>query len=172
MQDFGQAQRLEPEAIGAPGQRTFRIRVMSGGDSASLWMEKEQLAAFTMAIRQLLEQAAGIESQEQDQDPSVDAFPDDANIDFKIGRLGIGYDESDRNIVIFAYKQEAAEVDDAPEFSCQFTRSQGRQFADRAEKIVNSGRPICTVCGGAIDPGGHKCLRRNGHSQRPASQRQ
>ncbi len=169
MQDFGRAQLVEAEAIGEPGQRTFRLRVMSGLDSASLWMEKEQLATLTLAIRQLLEQTPEGDPPQSDPDPPTELFPDKPGIDFKIGRLGIGYDESDHTLVIFAYTIEQAEENDTPAFSCQVSRSQCRAFADRAEDIVSAGRPICIVCGGPIDTTGHKCLRRNGHGQRPVS---
>ena len=59
MRDFGHADVLEPEVTGEPGQRTFRVLVMSGRESAALWLEKEQLAALALAIRQLLEQTSG-----------------------------------------------------------------------------------------------------------------
>ena len=68
MWDFGRAELLEPEAIGEPGQRTFRLRVLSGSEAASLWLEKEQLVALTLAIRQLLEQT-------DEEDASSEAGP-------------------------------------------------------------------------------------------------
>ena len=66
MWDFGRAELLEPEAIGEPGQRRFRLRVQSGDKAASLWMEKEQLAALSFGIRQILEQNTGDEADEPD----------------------------------------------------------------------------------------------------------
>jgi uncharacterized repeat protein (TIGR03847 family) len=166
MFDFGQAELLEPEAIGEPGKRMFRVRVLSGGDAASLWMEKEQLTALAMAMRQLFEQneeAAG------GPEPSTsDPFPDQPKVDFKIGRLGIGYDERQRMVVIFAYKLEAEEDEDAPpEFSCQATLHQCDRFATKAEEVISAGRPLCILCGGPMDARGHDCPRRNGHSKRP-----
>ncbi len=166
MWDFGQAERLEPEAIGEPGQRTFRLRALSGSEAASLWLEKEQLAALTLAIRQLLEQTAGSETPAEPDTPApTTTFPDEAEVDFKIGRLGIGYDEGKRMVVIFAYAEDEAEDEEkSPTFSCQVTRGQCRAFAERAEEVISAGRPICLLCGGPLDREGHKCLRRNGHS--------
>jgi len=165
MWDFGEAEILEPEAIGEPGQRVFRLRVMSGRDTASLWLEKEQLAALTLAIRQLLDQMP---------DPPVDpeplaraaSFPTEAKVDFKIGKLGIGYNERERMVLIFAYTQEDDE-DARPTFSCQVSRSQSQAFADCAEEVVSAGRPVCILCGLPINADGHQCLRRNGHSGLP-----
>jgi uncharacterized repeat protein (TIGR03847 family) len=171
MWDFGEAEVLEPEAIGEPGRRTFRLRILSGSDTASLWLEKEQLAALTVAIRQLLEQT--------DDDPggvgkppvADAAFPLEASVDFKIGRLGIGYDESQRMVVIFAYTMEDDE-NAPPSFSCRVSRTQSRDFAERAEEVVSSGRPLCILCGAPIEAIGHQCLRRNGHSNHPVSLRE
>lgn len=161
MWDFGRADMLEPEALGDPGARTFRLRVMSRGEAASLWLEKEQLAALTLAIRQLLEQTSVVD----DEDDVVDraGFPEPPRVEFKIGRLGIGYNESDRLVAIFAYTIEDDE-DALPSFSCNVSRHQCRTFAERAEHAIAGGRPICVLCGGPIDQGSHRCLRRNGHS--------
>jgi uncharacterized repeat protein (TIGR03847 family) len=167
MPDFGRAELLEPEAIGEPGQRTFRLRVLSGADAASLWLEKEQLAALTLALRQLLEQTPDAESPEPDPSP-VAGFPERADIDFKVGRLGIGYDEARRMVTIFAYTVED-EDDASPSFACRVSRSQCRSFAERAEEVINAGRPVCVLCGGPIENGRHKCLRRNGHPAPPTA---
>lgn len=179
MWDFGRADLLEPEAIGEPGQRTFRLRVMSGGDAASLWLEKEQLAALTLAIRQLLEQTADDSPDEPELASASDVFPQQTQVDFKLGRLGIGYDETKRMVTIFAYEMgeeeeegqaEDGKKDDAPPtFACQVTLGQCRAFAERAEETINAGRPVCVLCGGPINRDGHQCLRRNGHSEHPVS---
>ncbi len=170
MPDFGRVELLEPEAIGEPGQRTFRLRVRSGNEAASLWLEKEQLAALTLAIRQLLEQTASSESPAESDPPSPsDAFPEQPQVDFKIGRLGIGYDETKRMVAIFAYTLDDDE-EAPPSFACELSRDQCRTFAERAEEVISAGRPICLLCGGPIDGDSHKCLRRNGHAQRPLPQ--
>lgn len=171
MTDFGRADLIEPEAIGEPGERVFRLRVMSGGEAASLWLEKEQLAALTMAIRQLLEQTegSGESSGEPESAPAGEAFPQQQQVDFKVGRLGIGYDEERRIVSFFAYTIDDAD-DAPPSFACQVSRGQCSSFAERAEEIISSGRPICMLCGGPIDRDGHKCLRRNGHTRRPVPQ--
>lgn len=170
MWDFGRAELLEPEAIGEPGERVFRLRVMSGTENASLWLEKEQLAALTLAMRQLLEQAD--EEDEASEKPETVApnrpFPTEAEIDFKLGRLGIGYDERRRMVTIFAYAMDVDE-DAPPTFACQVSLDQCVAFAERAESTINAGRPICILCGVAIENDGHKCLRRNGHSKLPVS---
>ncbi len=170
MWDFGRAELLEPEAIGEPGERTFRLRVMSGSEAASLWLEKEQLATLTLAMRQLLEQSD--EDEESSEKPEAVApsrsFPEQAEVDFKLGRLGIGYDDKRRMVTIFGYAMDLEE-DAPPTFACQVSLDQCVAFAERAESTINAGRPLCILCGVAIENGGHKCLRRNGHSKLPVS---
>ena len=169
MWDFGRAELLEPEAIGEPGQRVFRLRVTSSGEAASLWLEKEQLAALTLAMRQLLEQADEEEAGGEPEPPAPDhAFPQQPEIDFKLGRLGIGYDERRRMVTIFGYAMDLEE-DAPPTFACQISLNQCQSFAERAEMTINAGRPICVLCGTAIERDGHKCLRRNGHGKLPVS---
>jgi uncharacterized repeat protein (TIGR03847 family) len=168
MLDFGHAEVLEPEAIGEPGQRAFRLRIMSGSDSASLWLEKEQLAALTLAFRHLLEQTEERPSDEAPPPPSDQAFPEPAQVDMKLGRLGIGYDEDLRMVTIFAYATDEAE-DAPPTFACQVNLKQCVTFAQRAEETINAGRPVCVLCGMPIEKEGHKCHRRNGHSSQPIS---
>ncbi|OGO50633.1 MAG: hypothetical protein A2148_00735 [Chloroflexi bacterium RBG_16_68_14] len=167
MPDFDRADLLEPEAIGEPGQRTFRLRVRKGREAASLWLEKEQLAALTLAIRQLLEQTSHTEPPAEPNPPIPSAaFPEQPQVDFKVGRLGIGYDERRRMVTILAYTLDDDE-DGPPSFACQASRAQCRAFAEQAEEVISAGRPICLLCGGSIDQDGHKCLRRNGHDQQP-----
>ncbi len=71
-------------------------------------------------------------------------------------------------LVIVAYEQGEAE-DAPPTFTCQASRGQCQAFAERAEAVINAGRPVCLLCGLAIDADGHPCLRRNGHAQQPVS---
>ena len=169
MWDFGHADSIEPEAIGEPGGRRFRIRVRAGGETASLWMEKEQLAALGLALRRLLEQTKGTTDEgEPAAVTSGEPFPDPADVEIQLSRLGIGHDEQATVISIFAYDMEIdSEKENAsPSFTCQIGRQQARRFGEQAEEVVSAGRPVCVLCGGPISEDGHKCLRRNGHSER------
>jgi len=167
MWDFGRVEALEPEAIGEPGQRTFRVRARSDRECASLWMEKEQMAQLSMAFRQLLARA----NLDVVAAPAAGAgtFPDEADVDFHIRRLGIGYDADRRLVVLFAYATDDEDDSEPPTFSCQVSPAQCLGFAERAEELISKGRPLCLLCGGPIDPDGHHCVRSNGHTDRPIS---
>ena len=59
MHDFGRAELFDAEAIGQPGNRRFRIFARSPYGSATLWMEREQLEALSLAVDKLLAQVSG-----------------------------------------------------------------------------------------------------------------
>jgi len=171
LQDFGRVSSLEAEAIGEPGQRTFRLRVSSGQRTASLWLEKEQLQALALALMRLLVQmgqpeyipAAGAVAN------TLSTFPDQPSLDLKVGRLGLGLDQAEGNIVLFAYEAEEAdeESEEAEQaeavLACRAAPAQCRDLVAMIEGIVAAGRPICRLCLGPIDPEGHVCARSNGH---------
>jgi uncharacterized repeat protein (TIGR03847 family) len=167
MWDFGRVEALEPQAIGEPGQRTFRLRVRSDRECASLWLEKEQLAQLTVAFRQLIARA-GLDARPTQAADSA-SFPEEADVDFSIRRLGIGYDEDRRLVVLFAYATDEESDNEPPTFSCQVSPGQCLGFAERAEAVISAGRPLCFLCGAPIEPGNHRCVRTNGHSDRPIS---
>jgi uncharacterized repeat protein (TIGR03847 family) len=167
MWDFGRVEALEPEAIGEPGQRTFRVRARSARETASLWLEKEQMAQLSIAFRQLLARANLDVAAAAAADAKT--FPDDADVDFHIRRLGIGYDDDRRLVVLFAYATDDEDDSEPPTFSCQVSPGQCLGFAERAEELISKGRPLCLLCGGPIDPEGHRCVRSNGHTDRPIS---
>ena len=54
MIDFGLVDALDAEAVGVPGQRTFRMRANKGESYAALWLEKEQLSRLGQSFSQLL----------------------------------------------------------------------------------------------------------------------
>ena len=179
MQDFGRVSSLEAEAIGVPGQRTFRLRVTSGERTASLWMEKEQLQALALALMRLLVQVG-----QPEYIPTAGAapnpllrFPEQPSLDFKVGRLGLGLDQVEGSIVLFAYdvdaeedeleQAESGQVEPEVEavLSCRAAPAQCRDLVAMIEGVVAAGRPVCRLCLAPIDPEGHVCARSNGHRE-------
>jgi uncharacterized repeat protein (TIGR03847 family) len=166
---------LEAEAIGEPGQRTFRLRVSSDQHTASLWLEKEQLQALALALMRLLVQmgqpeyipAAGAVAN------PLSTFPEQPSLDLKVGRLGLGLDQAEGSVVLFAYEVEEGEEESEPEgkepepgeaaLACRAALAQCRDLVAMIEGIVAAGRPICRLCLTPIDPEGHVCARSNGH---------
>lgn len=163
--DFEAVNAIDAESIGTPGQRTFRVRILRGDDSAALWVEKQQLAALGEAIPRLLEQIE-TPNEHPDADPeTIGFFPDDPTIEFKVGRLALGYTASEDLLVLMAHDLELEEDDESipPTLMCRFTRDQARLLSETCANAVAGGRPLCPICHRPIDPEGHLCPRSNGH---------
>ena len=159
--EFTDVTRLQAEALGEPGNRTFRILVESSGSSATLWLEKEQLFQLALAIQQLIgtlpEGQATTQAAPEQQAPST-LTP----LDFKIGRLALGHDGS-RALFVLEANDEDDEDDEPATIRVWAKRQQAKEFSDEAIRVCAAGRPLCPLCGGPIDPTGHPCARANGH---------
>ena len=164
--DFGYVDELDSEAIGEPGNRVFRIRARSEDRTASLWLEKQQLQALSLAIRQMLEQAEHSAEPGPDLDPAIPMqdFPLEASLDFRVGRLALGWDDSAQRVILQAYELGAAD-DDPAAFSCHTSAEHSLAFCDVADSVVAGGRPLCFLCREPVGPEGHACVRANGHKK-------
>ncbi|HEX5501376.1 MAG TPA: DUF3090 family protein [Thermomicrobiales bacterium] len=168
--DFERINRLEAEAIGRPGQRTFRVIAGNGrGETAVLWIEKEQLQALGEAIDRLLAQIGPRRTRRLDARPEppppADPLVDTPTVEFKIGQLGLGYD-AERNLCLLV----AHDVEDLvgggegpPTLRCLITRAQFRRLSEQIAGIVASGRPLCPMCGAPLGDAPHFCPPSNGH---------
>jgi uncharacterized repeat protein (TIGR03847 family) len=163
--ELGLARFVDAETFGEPGQRTFRLR-MSGasGETARLWMEKQQLIALSMAMGQALSQLRHVETAAGI--PQF-AFPESADHEFKVGRMAVGLDASDRTIVLFAHDIADEDEESEPLLRVRFSPDQCASLRRQLDEIVSRGRPLCALCGMPVDPEGHACIRTNGHSTQP-----
>jgi uncharacterized repeat protein (TIGR03847 family) len=164
--EFGVARGIDAQSFGQPGQRTFRLRIVGAeGESASLWMEKEQLQALSIALKQMLSQ---LEYNEEPPVASAGEFPVVADHDFRVGRMGMGFNASDRTVVLYTFELGATETDgEEPTLRARLTQEQSASLGVQLDEIISGGRPTCALCGLAIDPSGHACIRSNGHSKQP-----
>ena len=163
--DLGRVSLIEAETFGEPGQRTFRLRIDAPAGSAFLWLEKEQMKALSLTVRQILSQPRPSERPGLEEEaPAPSDYPAHPEIDFKVGRLALGYDESEEHFTLTAHDPEA-EPEAPPTFTCDMTTTQARTLSDAIERIVAAGRPRCFLCGEPIEAGHHVCPRSNGHGQ-------
>jgi uncharacterized repeat protein (TIGR03847 family) len=163
--DFGPVSRVDADAVGAPGQRTFRLRVTGGDGIAALWLEKEELQALGVAIDQMLARLSRkpewkfYGSTVEPYQPGGDTEVSPA-VEFKVGQLSIGFDTGKRMFVLLAHDAE-----DDPEgpatFTCLATASQLRSLSHRITSVVAAGRPRCQLCGEPVEAEGHICVRLN-----------
>ena len=163
--DLGRVSLIEAETFGEPGQRTFRLRIDAPAGSAFLWLEKEQMQALSLTVRQILSQHRPSERPGLEEEaPAPSDYPAHPEIDFKVGRLALGYDESEEYFTLTAHDLEA-EPEGPPTFTCDMTTAQASALSDAVERIVAAGRPRCFLCGEPIEAGHHVCPRSNGHGQ-------
>lgn len=153
-------------AIGPPGKRTFYLQGSRGNQTISLVIEKEQAAIMANAFESLLADLEKKHPQEarEAQEPVWKDMRLREPVEglFRVGDMGVGYNESTDQIVVVAY--ELVAEDDSPSVvSFWATRAQIRTLIQHAQEVVSAGRPICGNCGRPIDPDGHFCPNRNGH---------
>jgi uncharacterized repeat protein (TIGR03847 family) len=164
--EFGVARGIDAQSFGQPGQRTFRLRIVgANGESASLWMEKEQMQALSIALTQMLAQ---LEYSAEPPPASAGDFPVVADHDFRVGRMGMGFNASDRTVVLYTFELGTGDADeDEPTLRARLTQEQSASLGAQLDEIIAGGRPVCPLCGLSIDNGGHACIRSNGHSKQP-----
>ncbi len=168
--DLNPVSAIATGAIGQPGQRVFYLQARRGPTTITIETEKEQVRALALGIHQFLEEL-------------TQRFPDRTDLDdidrrdlvlqppfepeFKVGQMGLGYD-SDQDLVVIvaqALQTEEQTEDDAVTARFWISRGQAKAMADNALDIVAKGRPTCGLCGRPINPEGHFCPKRNGHTK-------
>ena len=167
MIDFGLVDVVDAEAIGPPGQRTFRLRARSGAMRAALWMEKEQLTVLGRAISRLLADRAPRGGEPLPDPPEPDEFGPNPDVEFQVARLGLDYsEEGGGRVRLLADDQEALAQGATPAFRMEMGRGAARSLVARIGLVVAAGRPRCPLCGRPQDgAASHFCPGANGHSR-------
>ena len=160
---------LTTGVIGPPGKRVFYIQGRSDEKTITLIVEKQQVQSLAVGLEQFLSElqerfpelptaASNFVETEMELEQPVDPI-------FRVGHMGLGYDEDSDMLVLVARELQAPDEDpelaSAVRFWC--TRSQMRRMCLWGLELANRGRPICGNCGEPIDADGHFCPKRNGH---------
>jgi uncharacterized repeat protein (TIGR03847 family) len=170
--DLGQVEWIGAEAVGLPGERTFRLLVKNRETSAQLWLEKEQLQALATAIAQMMAEISSESSYDLNPagpaaaNPRPADFPATPDIELYIGELTLKYDSSVDLIGMEVLAREE-EPDSPPTFQCTATRSQMVALQANALDVVAAGRPRCPLCHTPLSAPGmpHFCPPTNGHQK-------
>lgn len=173
--------RITTGFVGVPGQRTFYLQARQASTLITLLMEKEQVAALAQSVLQLIEHL--------DQNfPAMSTAPLPRNMSleqplqplFRVGQMGLGYDQERDLLVLVAQEiatREEGDEDDLEDMDKEdddsdpsgdvvrmwASRGQMEALARHAADIVKQGRPTCPLCGLPINADGHFCPPRNGH---------
>ncbi len=168
--DLNPVSAVTTGAVGQPGQRVFYLQARRGPTTITIETEKEQVRALALGIHQFLEEL-------------TQRFPDRTDLDdvdqrdlvlqppfepeFKVGQMGLGYDSDQDLVVIVAQALQAEDQAEDEGVTARFwiSRGQAKAMADNALDIVSKGRPTCALCGRPINPDGHFCPKRNGHTK-------
>ncbi len=164
-QEFGPLDHIVAEAIGQPGQRRFRLLVMTmEGDSASLWLEKEQLVALGEAIENVLrDQGYEYQARPLDDIPPPPVFPLNTTFEFRLAQLSMGVD-GDRRAVVLIAADGPDDESDTTTVTMNFDYRKAYELRRQITQVVAAGRPPCPLCTAPMDPSGHVCVKTNGHN--------
>ncbi|CAN5469201.1 DUF3090 domain-containing protein [soil metagenome] len=183
---FDPPERFVTGTVGEPGARTFFLQARTGSRVTSVSLEKQQVAALSERIDELLDEVMSNQASES-LVPAVaplaleDSAPLEQPIEeeFRAGTMTLSWDPSDERVVIevFPYSEAAVvspeQIDEdfeEPEpdevLLVRITAAAARSFVKRADQVLEAGRPSCPFCGNPIDPAGHLCVRANGFRRR------
>lgn len=164
--ELNPATQITVGTIGPPGQRTFYLQGSRGSQTISLTIEKEQARMLAESFEALVDELAKKYPAAAADETSVWTdmrLREPIEPLFRVGNIGIGYNEDSNQIVLVAY--ELVGEDEEPNVvSYWVTRTQVQALVKHAYDVVKAGRPICGNCGKPIDPTGHFCPHRNGHA--------
>ena len=153
--EFRTVRRLETEAIGVPGKRTFRLLADNDAGAASIWTEKEHLQALAIAIRHML----SVHKEPGGRRRGLPEVPAPAplirlSLSFHADRFELGHDAETGEFMLYAHDWEVDET--APHtFACRTARTQIEALAANIEAVCAAGRPRCDVCGLPINGPNH-----------------
>ncbi len=168
--DLNPVSAITAGAVGQPGQRVFYVQARRGPTTVTIETEKEQVRALALGIHQFLEELTQRFPDRIDLDEidrrDLDLMPP-FEPEFKVGQMGLGYDSDLDMVVIVAQALQAEEETEEEGATARFwiTRGQAKAMADYALDVVSQGRPLCALCGRPINPNGHFCPKRNGHTK-------
>jgi uncharacterized repeat protein (TIGR03847 family) len=160
--------RITADAVGEPGHRVFYVQARKGPTLVTLLCEKEQVRALGDAIQQLLDELKtkypkGANYLQLQMDMGLE---EPIEPQYRIGQMGLGYDEDHDLVMLVARELTPEDVDEEDASVARFfcSRAQVEALSRQAREVVARGRPVCPLCQKPIDQSlEHFCPRSNGH---------
>ena len=168
--DLKPVSHITVDTVGRPGERVFYLQASRSGQVVTLIIEKQHALALVSGLDDLLaELSSRPTSEDALETPDLDqGLQGPIEPLFRVGQMGLSYDEGADLVVLVAYQLTAEESEDVPVVRFWGTRQQMRRLRDQALAAVDGGRPTCSLCGEVIEPDGHLCPRQNGHGNHPS----
>ncbi len=162
--EFEEPSLISVFSVGVPGKRTFFLALGEKAEWLRLWLEKEHLEAFSIAIVQFftrLSQEFRQYEEESDSQSTYDGTPSGMpSGEFEIDQIGIGFDQ-EKGVFEFVVHSLGPQKLDEVFMSCRIALDRIRKLGIQARDICAAGRPRCKLCGQPIDPTGHNCPVQN-----------
>jgi uncharacterized repeat protein (TIGR03847 family) len=172
--------RFVAGTVGQPGDRTFYLQARSGRRVTSVGLEKFQVTLLAERLEELLDEvlrrsggAAAVPAVTPVEFRDEEPLDQPVEEEFRVGTMALAWDPEDERVVIEAQQVTEGEAEEELEIGeddptiavlrVRISAGQARAFAERALKIVASGRPPCPLCGLPLNASGHVCPRQNGH---------
>ncbi|MGH2620257.1 MAG: DUF3090 domain-containing protein [Anaerolineales bacterium] len=164
--DLNPVTRIIFGAIGPPGKRVFYLQARKDDQLVTLIVEKQQVQSLPIGLERFLGDLAQrnpeLPAASGDYKREEMGLEDPIEPKFRVGQIGLGYDEASDRVVLVA-RELADETQESEVIRFWCSRSQLRAMCQWGLEIVGQGRPICGNCGEPKDPVGHFCPKSNGH---------
>ena len=162
--EFDETALISAITVGVPGKRTFFLAIGEKEKWLRLWLEKEQLEVFALAIDQffntLSQQNIHPNPEAEEQPLSNDVPSGLPTIELEIEQIVLGYEQEIPTLRFLVHGMGPLEQNSS-EVYCRITMTRLKELGDQAKSICAAGRPRCPICGGPIDPSGHVCPKTN-----------
>ena len=189
--EFHTVDALGAGAVGEPGQRAFYLQARTEAAQLTVLLEKEQVALLAAEAIAFLDRIKEQYPEDPISIPVASADLHEPTVPlFRARLIGLGFDP-ERELVLIELRERAEDEDDDEDDDDEFgldaeerevvralravddeeeegyvariyaTRPQVRAMAARGAVVVSAGRPPCDLCGGPMDPAGHRCPRWN-----------
>ena len=167
--DLNPVSQLTVGTIGPPGKRVFYLQGASGGERVTVIIEKQHAIALAASLDELMAELDARFPRPTGPDTGAGSGELRTPLDplFRVGQIGLGYDQTADLVVVIAYELTLDEDEDGSVVRFWGKREQMRALRNGALEAVEGGRPTCPLCGELIDPEGHLCPRQNGHGNKP-----
>lgn len=163
---------LRADAIGKPGKRVFYLQGEKDGKTATLLIEKVQLQVLAQGAQKFFTElsaehpdmpSASIPWAEKDfhLTPPLDPL-------FRVGEIGLVYDPEPDLVCLICHEilQEGSLPEEAGVVRFWCSRGQFQALSEWVVELAGRGLKICPTCGQPMEPEGHLCPKKNGHSKK------
>ena len=143
---FGSLQHFTTGTIGPSGERVFYLQFGNPDDLATLQLEKMQVRALAEFLDQLIDDVGPIYQEEI---PLALELIEPIDPDWVVSSIGVAFEKEKSEFVVVA--EELSEDSETAMAQIHLTPGQVKAFINRANDIVQAGRPPCEFCGDPIN---------------------